>query len=572
MISTITPATAVSPQISAPKLISFSKDTSTKQTLLYCCSMAAFLTGLVVGILGIYCYYWAHSSTDPRLPLGSPKPTKKPHIIFILADDLGWSDVSFHGSSQIPTPNIDSLANEGVILNSFYAQYMCTPSRAALLTGKYPTRVGLQHYVLGALEPRGLDLTVKLLPQYLQDAGYKTHMVGKWHLGMYRREMTPLFRGFDSFFGFYSGNNDYYNYTPTAKFPPGYVKFDLWDNLEPGWKYIGQYATELFTEKAVDRILSHNPEDPFFLYLPQIAPHWASFAEPIQAPQKYVDRFPHITHEGRRKYAGSIAALDDSVGQVIAALKSKGMYENSIVVFSSDNGGSGFENAFDDLPAAHASNWPLRGAKTSQWEGGLRVTACIASPLLEKPKRVSNELFHITDWFTTFLRLAGIQKPDEIDGYDIWDSISRDRPSPRTEILHQIDPVWKEYALRWNQYKLVIGSYTNASGYRIDQWYSEEDGFDTTFFDSTAKGAITCEDLETAQRIPCAYTEEPCLYDIHNDPCEYRNIAADKPDIVGLLMVKLNEYNRTALPSRKLPRDPRSQASLTGGLCQPWSA
>ncbi|OQV17859.1 Arylsulfatase B [Hypsibius exemplaris] len=493
--SSSTTEMAESSQPSATGIMtSFTKGINKKQVLLYCLCTTVFVTGITMGIMGIYSYYWAHQPVEQRSPSAASPETakKKPHIIFILADDLGWNDVSFHGSSQISTPNIDLMANEGVILNSYYTQYMCTPSRSALLTGKYPTRLGLQHWVLSTVEQRGLDVSVKLLPEYLQDAGYKTHLVGKWHLGMYRRVMTPLFRGFDSFFGCYSGQNDYYNYTPTVLLPQIFHRFDLWDNLDPGWNYTGQYATELFNQKAVDRIMDHNPEDPLFLFLSHIAPHWANADDPIQVPQKYVDRFPHIVNEGRRKYAGAVAALDDSVGAVIAALKSKGMYENSIVVFSSDNGGAGLENTLGGLPVTHANNFPLRGAKTSQWEGGLRVTACIASPLLEKPKRVSNELFHITDWFTTFLRLAGIGKPNEIDGYDIWDSISRDKPSPRTEILHQIDPVWKEYALRWNQYKLVIGSYTNASGYRIDQWYSEEDGFDPTFFDSTAKGAITC--------------------------------------------------------------------------------
>ncbi|GAU92886.1 hypothetical protein RvY_04907-1 [Ramazzottius varieornatus] len=497
----------------------------------------------------------------------------KPNIVYILADDMGWNDVSFHGYNEIPTPNIDALAKKGVIMNSYYAQYMCTPSRSALLTGKYPIRNGLQHYVLRMAEPRGLDPTQKILPQYLREQGYATHMIGKWHVGYYKRSMTPTSRGFDTFFGYYAGSSDYYNYTTTAGVPPEYVGFDLWDNLTPARQYIGQYATEVYTEKAVDRIDNHNYDKPLFLYLAHFAPHWANKYDSVQAPEKYIKRFPNIKNEGRRKYAATMAALDDSVGAVVQALQAKNVLDNTIIVFASDNGGAGAEQELlMGKPVTFASNWPLKGAKTSQWEGGVRVPCVVSSPLLEKQGYISNELYHITDWLPTFVQLAGGSVTDsEVDGKDIWKSLSQGLPSPRKEVLIQADPVWDEYAIRWNQFKLVVGSYAQ-NGNRIDQWYEPEGGLDVSLIIDTP-GALICDQtaaLGEKQRSPCDAAMSPCLFDVVTDPCELRNLAEERPDMVGFLYEKIREFNRTALPSDNLPLDPRAKAALNDFLIQPY--
>ncbi|XP_055337737.1 arylsulfatase B-like isoform X2 [Paramacrobiotus metropolitanus] len=493
----------------------------------------------------------------------SPAP---PNIIIIVADDLGWNDVSFHGYKEIPTPNLDKLAAEGIILNSHYAHYMCTPSRAALMTGKYSFRTGLQHYVLRAGEPRGLPLEEKLFPQYMRELGYSTHLVGKWHLGYARNEMTPTFRGFDSFFGYYTGYVDYYNYTPTAV-SAGYSAFDMWDGLQPAKASKGQYATNLFTHQAIERIREHNSDRPLFLILSHLAPHYANEDDPVQAPKEYIDRFQHIAHEGRRKYAATVAVLDDAVGELVEALSEKKLLENSVILFSSDNGGAGaVEGIHFGPPSSFASNWPLRGAKASQFEGGVRVASFIWSPLLKSVKRVSSELYHITDWLSTFYRLGGGIPLRNMDGLDIWDSLSHATPSPRTEIVLQIDPVWKEYAIRLNQYKLVWGSNLRNNN-RIDDWYIPETGIQENLV-VDSPGALSCGQLKNDR--PCDASVAPCLFDVVQDPCEYNNLAEQLPDVVDLLLGKIRKYNATAAISQNVPLDPKAKASLNNGLMQPW--
>ncbi|KAL2724742.1 arylsulfatase B-like isoform X2 [Vespula maculifrons] len=230
---------------------------------------------------------------------------QKPNIIVIIADDMGWNDVSFHGSNQIPTPNIDALAYNGVILNSHYVSPLCTPSRATLLTGKYPTRLGLQHSVLLHAEPRGLPLNETLLPQYLKKAGYVTHAVGKWHLGYYKKVYTPTYRGFDTFFGYYNGLQDYYTHNSADLSEPNALEgFDMRRNLSIAWDTLNKYSTDLFTEESVRLINSHDTKDPMFLYLAHLAPHSGNSNDLLQAPDEEIAKFGYINDPERRIYAG----------------------------------------------------------------------------------------------------------------------------------------------------------------------------------------------------------------------------------------------------------------------------
>ncbi|XP_042228153.1 arylsulfatase B-like [Homarus americanus] len=277
-----------------------------------------------------------------------------PHIVIIVADDLGFNDVGFHGSTQIPTPNIDALAYSGVILNNYYVQPICTPSRSALLTGKHPIHTGLNHDVIYGPQPYGIPIGVRLLPQHLVKLGYATRHVGKWHLGMATRELTPIYRGFMSHFGYWTGHQDYYDHT--AQEGPGYWGYDMRRNMSLAEDCFGKYTTDLFTKEAVDIINNHNTSQPLFLYLAHLAVHSGNPYAPLQAPENVVKKFNYIKDEHRRTFAGMLWKLDESVGRVVEALDARRMLYNSVILFTTDNGGpaAGFnQNA--------ASNWPLRG-------------------------------------------------------------------------------------------------------------------------------------------------------------------------------------------------------------------
>ncbi|KAH8038686.1 hypothetical protein HPB51_002830 [Rhipicephalus microplus] len=382
-----------------------------------------------------------------------------PNIVFILADDLGWADVSFHGSSQIPTPNMDALAADGVVLNNYYVQPMCTPSRAALMTGLYPIHTGMQSLVIQVAEAWGLPLQFKLMPQYFKDLGYATHMVGKWHLGYVQDEYTPTYRGFDSFYGYYNGEEDYFNHTIREG---DHVGLDFWEGVGSSNNDSGRYSTTLFTDKAVNLIKAHNASEPFFMYLSHQAPH-GGVEVPLAAPKENIDKFSYIGEENRTVYAAMVDVLDESVGAVVEALEEASMLENTVVVFSSDNGGAPL-----GLHASRGCNWPLRGSKGTLWEGASRAAAFLWSPLLATRGRVSQQLMHVADWLPTLYAAAGgdAANLEHLDGIDMWRHLSEDLPSPRTDILYNIDPVSNTAALRYGDHKIVLGAPPAGSVFR----------------------------------------------------------------------------------------------------------
>ncbi|XP_060530121.1 arylsulfatase I-like [Cylas formicarius] len=493
-----------------------------------------------------------------------------PHIIFILCDDMGFNDVGFHGSNQIPTPNIDALAYSGLILNNYYVNAICTPSRSALMTGKYPIHTGMQHTVLYGSEPRGLPLTEKILPQHLEELGYVNRIVGKWHLGSWKKEYTPLYRGFVSHLGYWTGHHDYYDHTAVEN--PGWG-LDMRENLSIAYNLHGQYSTDLFTQESVRLINSHDTSKPLFLYLAHAAVHSGNPYEPLRAPEEEIQKFGYIEDTQRRKYAAMMTRLDSSVGQVVEALKNKSMLENSIIVFTTDNGGpaAGF-----NLNAA--SNYPLRGVKNTLWEGGVRGAALVWSPLIEKPYRISKQMMHIVDWLPTILDAASynISNLRNLDGLSIWEALSQNRTSPRNEILHNIDDIYGNAALTVGQWKLLTGT---TYGGAWDGWYGpsgREYPYNVSLVVesqvnkallSIGRGAtvdqmnilrgqalVKCNKISQAK---CDPLKAPCLFNIVDDPCEDNNVADVYEDILRDLQDTLAGYNKTALPPGNLPLDPR---------------
>jgi arylsulfatase A-like enzyme len=420
-----------------------------------------------------------HASADP-----------KPNVIFILADDLGWKDVGFHGS-DIKTPNLDRLAQSGARLEQFYAQPMCTPTRAALLTGRYPLRYGLQTAVIPSAGRYGLSTDEWLLPQALKQAGYRTAIVGKWHLGHFDQKYWPSQRGFDYSYGPLIGEIDHFKHE-------SHGVTDWYRNnkivKEPG------YDTELFGADAVRLIGAHDTTSPLLLYLAFTAPH-----TPYQAPQSYLDLYKGIADPSRRTYAAQITAMDDQIGKVLDALDRRKMRDNTLIVFASDNGGTrsklfvGEAEVKGELPP---NNGPYRDGKGSLYEGGTRVVALANWPGRIRAGIVS-EPMHIVDMYPTIAHLAAapLGKAKPLDGIDVWPTISEGKPSPRTEIVYNVEPY--RAGVRKENWKLV--------------W--------TTLLPGNVE-----------------------LFDLSNDPAESNNLAAQNPERVKELQAWSVDLAKQATP------------------------
>ena len=346
--------------------------------------------------------------------------TTPPNIVVILADDLGYGDVGVYGCADIPTPNMDSIAANGVLCtNGYVTEPHCSPSRAALVTGRYHERFGYDWGpVTGATNPRrGLPMTETTLPQLLTPAGYVSGAIGKWHLGT-NIELYPTRRGFDEFYGFLDASSSYYN---------AEVLRDETPVIET------QYLTDAFTREGVDFINRHAAQ-PFFLYLAYNAPHG-----PYQVPpQVYLDRVPYITDPARKTYAAMIVALDDGVGQVLTTLQANNLLRNTLVFFLSDNGAPQDAATDGDI----SNNAPLRGYKSDVLEGGIRIPFAVQWNGQLPGGTVYNDLVSSLDIVTTAAAVAGVSLPmDRVyDGLNILPYLRGDQVSPvRTLFWRMLD-------------------------------------------------------------------------------------------------------------------------------------
>ncbi len=355
---------------------------------------------------------------------------EKPNIVIILADDLGNADLGYRGS-KIRTPNIDKLADQGMRLESFYGMPLCTPARASLMTGRYPMRTGLQTFVIFPGHTYGLPTEETTLPQALKEAGYKTAMVGKWHLGHADKKYWPQNRGFDHFYGNLVGEVDYF-----TKDRGGIID---WQRNGKFLEEDGYYTTQIGDE-AVKLIEEKDPNKPLFLYFASLAPH-----SPYQAPQEYIDAYKDVfKDETKRNYAAMITELDTQVGRIVKALEKKGIRDNTLIFFASDNGGklagsvSAPGTGVAKIPPA--SNGAFRDGKASLYEGGVRVPAIMNWPGKLKPG-VTNESLHMVDIMPTILNLAGGHGNSErpFDGKDIWDSFAEGKSSPHEDLLLNVE-------------------------------------------------------------------------------------------------------------------------------------
>jgi arylsulfatase A-like enzyme len=421
----------------------------------------------------------------------------KPNIIIVLADDLGNADLGYRGS-KIKTPNIDSLAKGGVRLESYYGLPVCTPARAALMTGRYPMRHGLQTLVIFPSHQYGLPTDEKTLPQALKEVGYSTYMVGKWHLGHADKKYWPNQRGFDHFYGNVVGEVDYF-----TKERGGVID---WQRNGEFFKEEGYYTKQIGDE-AVSLIERHDTSKPMFLYFASLAPH-----APYQAPKEDVDAYQAIfPDKEHREYAAMITALDTQVGRIISSLDKKRMRDNTLIMFTSDNGGAtsalfatGARSPEEREASGGvalgakppASNAPFSGGKGGLHEGGVRLPAIINWPAKLKPAVVNEPLHHV-DVMPTLLALAGGKgnpsKP--FDGKDAIGTIRDGSPSPHEDILINVEAF--RGAIRKGNWKLT-------------------------------KVALLPGKTE--------------LFDLSKDPGEKENVADKFPDVARDLESRLMEY------------------------------
>ncbi|QEH34728.1 Arylsulfatase precursor [Aquisphaera giovannonii] len=452
---------------------------------------------------------WGPGNAQPaadraeRRPAAAVSPAKRPNIVYILADDLGWADVGWHGE-EIRPPRLDRLAASGARLEQFYVEPLCTQTRAALLTGRYPIRHGLQVGVVRPWAAYGLPMEERTLAQALKGAGYETAIVGKWHLGHALPEFLPTRRGFDHQYGLYNGAIDYFTHMRDGGLD--------WHRDDRASRDEG-YSTHLLGDEAARRIAEHDASRPLFLYLAFNAVH-----APHQVPDRYKGPYASLP-EPRRTYAGMVAAMDEAVGKVVDALRAKGIADDTLILFSSDNGGPN--------PGKVTSNGPLRGAKATPYEGGVRVPAFAAWPGHIKAGTVVDAPLHAVDWYPTLVKLAGgsLDQSQPLDGRDAWPAIAEGAASPHEEILLVSTP--HGGAIRAGDWKLVV----NGAG---------------------RAGIPDESDAPRRARGPAAGKAE--LFNLAADPYEKTDLAAENPSKLAELEGRLGRYSAAAVAPRSGPK------------------
>jgi arylsulfatase A-like enzyme len=344
----------------------------------------------------------------------------KPNILLILTDDLGYHDVSYYGTKDLRTSNIDQLCKAGMRFDNFYANSpVCSPTRASLMTGRYPDYVGVPGLIRSNSNDSWgfLDPSAILLPAILKKAGYHTALIGKWNLGLESPNL-PNEKGFDLFHGWLEDMME--DYTIKRRSGKNFMRLNQ-DSIDPKG-----HATDIFTSWSVEYIRKRAKEkDPFFLFLSYNAPHF-----PVQPPLEYIDKIkkrePGIS-ETRAKLVAFIEQTDDAIGRVISTLKETGQYENTLIIFTSDNGGH--------LPTG-ANNGPVRDGKQSMYEGGLRVPAIVSWPAKIKPGTVSEQVNLSMDIFPTLAELTGVTIDHQVEGRSFLQTLLGNEKKEQERVLY----------------------------------------------------------------------------------------------------------------------------------------
>jgi arylsulfatase A-like enzyme len=420
--------------------------------------------------------------------------TRKPNVIVILADDLGFSDLGVQGGRDIPTPNIDSLAKNGIRCTQAYVSCpYCSPTRAGLNTGRYQTRFGHEFNEPGPAQRDsfGLPLSEKTIANRFKDLGYATGAIGKWHLG-YTLDRRPTARGYDEFFGTL-GNTPFFS-------PTNFVDSRKGTEIQPmnGPNF---YTTDAYAERAEQFIAAHKG-GPFLLYLPFNAQH-----VPAQAPQKYLDRFPGITDEARKLYAGMLAALDDAVGRVLKSVRDANLEDNTLIFFTSDNGGP-----MTKMGPNGSNNKPLKGQKGDTWEGGIHVPLFVQWKGHLPASKVYEQPVISLDILPTAIAAAGSQPGTDwqLDGVNLLPHFGgQNTAAPHDHLCWRFGTQW---AIRQGNWKLAAGLDYDANPMPPPQ---------PNLLKPTA----------------------PQLYNLADDPGETKDLAAAQPEKVAALKALYDKWN-----------------------------
>jgi arylsulfatase A-like enzyme len=419
----------------------------------------------------------------------------RPHIVYITVDDLGWKDVGYHGA-RVATPALDRLARDGLRLEQFYVQPFSSQTRAAAATGRYPSRYGLQTLQIQYFSQYALPTDERMLARALKEAGYRTVLVGKWHLGHAKKEFWPTQRGYDAFYGHLGGEIDSFKKVNRGGEPD-------WHRGEKAIKEEG-YVPALLGREATGILARHDSQLPLFLHLAFAAPQ-----TPLQAPRELVERYREIKDPDVRVYHAMIGAVDAAVGSVVAALESNGLLERTLIVFHSTTGGAvntKYPAGDGDAPRTIASNGHYRDGRGNLHEGGLRAVAIAHWPG-RIPAGVSTDMVHAVDLYPTLLTAAGakLDQAKPLDGLDLLPTLTEGKPSPRTEVLLNVEDF--RGAIRQGDWKLIV--FAPLPG-RVE------------------------------------------LYNLKADPSEEDNQAEREPERVHTMLKRLNEYAWEMAPSKYL--------------------
>eukprot|EP01084_Bolivina_argentea_P102815 184180_1 len=497
---------------------------------------------------------------------------KQPNIIFIISDDLGHDDLSYSTSHQVKTPNLAKFRSEARGLKWYYGQPNCSPTRSSIITGMYSIHTGINS-IIQPTDNYGTPLKYKFISNMLFQNNYNTHAIGKWHLGDFKWCYTPTYRGFESFYGYYGGGEDYYTHEAGGAYD---FREDIGVKCGPNCSRVateahGKYSAHLFTNRAIQIIEQHNKTKPLFLWLAYQSVH-----APTEVPQSYINAYNGIIQDAKRKkYAAMVSCMDEGIGNITKTLQDLGyLDENTIIVFTSDNGGpviSPYDNSGGNTGAC---NWPLRGGKRTVWEGGTRLTSFIWTTddiISDKNLRGGNysQLMHISDWYPTLIEgAAGISLSKlnySLDGVNQWNGIIGKENTSKDEYFYFRDYIYYDHNIENHKP-------SNNSAYR-KRW--------NKIFNGTGGGNPDENGWVKPPGVAVMYDNDNVtnmmpLYNISNDPYEYNDISANYSDLVQQLYSEMEQIFKSApyYPhppvDNSCPKVTHPNNSVVGPVWQPW--